>query len=166
MTVEPAFPVPPHVLHGSEGEIQVWFTEPAGAIVQLAKPQRATLEQSQWLVGPGIERLREEFPNGEKLILVLDYRNMTSRDTSARTLMMDRAGDISHMFEHVVIVPPLNASAVYRATLQAAVALVSIWGVHIELVPSLEVAISRYSLSASDKSPGLEAAKRRSKRPM
>lgn len=148
MTVEPAFAVPPHVRHGTQDALHVWFTDPPGAVVQLAQPQRATVEQTTWLLGPGLDLLRERFPNGEKLVVVLDYRNMTSRDTSARTLMMERASDISHMFSRVFIVPPPQVSPVYRTMLHAAVALVSAFGPHLEIVGSLAKIISRESLHA------------------
>jgi hypothetical protein len=148
MTVEPAFAVPCHVRHGLQDELQVWFTDPPGVVVQLSKPQRSTVAQTRWLLGPCFDLMRERFPHDEKLILVLDYRNMTSRDTSARTLMMDRARDIAHLFSHVFIVPPLHASPVYLAMLHAAVALVSMFGAKLEIVDSLSETISQTSLRA------------------
>jgi hypothetical protein len=148
MPVEPAFDVPPHVRHGADAELHAWFTDPPGAVLQLSKPQRSTLEQAEWLVGPAIDLLRARFPGDEKLILVLDYRNMTSRDTSARTLMMQRAGDIVHMFSHVFIVPPLQVSPVYRSALHAAIALVSVFGSPLEIVETLQEVIQKRSLRA------------------
>lgn len=146
MTIEPAFTEPPHIRYGKEDEIHAWFTDPPGAIVQLAKPQRATLEQARWLVDEGVTLLRKRFSPDEKVILVLDYRNMTSRDNAARTLMMERAPDIAHHFAGVFIVPPLVASPVYRTTLRAAAALVSALGVNIHIVESLQEVMERHKL--------------------
>jgi hypothetical protein len=148
MTVEPAFAGPPHIRHGAQDELHAWFTDPPGAVLQLSKPQRATVEQARWLVGPAIELLRARFPSEEKVILVLDYRNMTSRDTSARTLMMEHAGEIAHMFSHVYIVPPLQANPVYRSALHAAIALVSVFGSPLEIVETLDEVIAKQSLRA------------------
>lgn len=148
MSVEPAFAVPPHLRHGEQGELHAWFTDPPGAVLQLSKPQHFTLEQAEWLVGPGIEQLRARFPHGEKLLLVLDYRNMTSRDTRARTLMMERARDIAHMFAHITVVPPNQPNPIYRTMLHAAVALVSAFGSPIEIVDSFDEVVARRSLRA------------------
>jgi len=97
MPVEPAFALPPHIRHGMEEELHAWFIDPPGAVLQLAQPQHFGVEQAEWLVGPALERLRERFPGDNKLLLILDYRNMTTRDPRARSLMMERARDIAHL---------------------------------------------------------------------
>ncbi len=148
MKVTPAFAAPPHIRHGEQAELQAWFTDPPGAILQLSKPQHFTLEQAEWVVGPGFDQLRSRFAKGEKLILVLDYRNMTSRDTRARTLMMERARDIAHTFAHITVVPPHQPNPIYRTMLHAAVALVSAFGAPIEVVDSLDEVIARLALRA------------------
>jgi hypothetical protein len=148
MSVAPAFAVPPHLRHGAQGELQAWFTDPPGAVMQLSKPQHFTVEQAEWLVGPALERLRQRFPSEEKLLLVLDYRNMTSRDPRARSLMMEHARDIARFFQHITVVPPEQPNPVYRTMLHAAVALVSAFGAPIEIVDSFDDAMARRGLRA------------------
>jgi hypothetical protein len=128
--------------------MRAWFTEPLGAVMQLSMPQHFTVEQAEWLVGPALERLRERFPNDTKLTLVLDYRNMTSRDPRARSIMMDRARDIAHWFGHITVVPPEQPNPVYRTMLHAAVALVSAFGTQIEIMDSFDEVLAKRALRA------------------
>jgi hypothetical protein len=148
MTVAPAFAVPPHLRHGPKDGLCVWFTQPPGAVLQLSTPQRFTIEQAHWIVGPALEQLLVRFPAGEKLTLIFDFRNMTSRDLSARTVLMEHANDIVHRFSHVFIVPPLQSNPIYRVALQAAVALVSAFGASFVIVESLDEVIAERSLRA------------------
>jgi hypothetical protein len=153
LSVPPAFSVPPHLRYGRGDELHVWFTDPPGAIVQMAKPQRGTVEQARWLVGPGFQLLRERFPEAAKLILVLDYSHMTGRDTAARTVMVDSAGAVAQFFSGVFIVPPLQASVVYRMMLRAAAVLVSALGTPIEIVESLTAVMADQALQLTTAVP-------------
>jgi hypothetical protein len=148
MIVAPAFAVPPHLRHGAQGELHAWFTDPPGAVMQLSMPQHFTVEQAEWLVGPALDRLRERFPNETKLILVLDYRNMTSRDPRARSIMMERASEIADLFGHITVVPPEQPNPVYRTMLHAAVALVSAFGTPVEIMDSFDDVIEQRGLRA------------------
>jgi hypothetical protein len=148
MSVAPAFAVTPHLRHGAQGELHAWFTDPPGAVMQLAKPQHFTVEQAEWLVGPALDHLRTRFPNEKKLILVLDYRNMTSRDPRARAILMDRARDVAQFFGHITVVPPAQPNPVYRTMLHAAVALVSAFGAPIDIVDSFDEAMAKCGLRA------------------
>lgn len=153
MHVPPAFPVPPHVRYGREDELHVWFTEPPGAIVQMSKPQHGTLEQSRWLIGPGLALLRQRFPDAQQLVLVLDFRNLTRRDLAARKVLIDSAPETAKYFSGVFIVPPLQTNVVYRTTLQAAAVLVSALGTRIAIVDNLSSVMIEQGLRVADAEP-------------
>ena len=151
--VPPAFSVPPHIRYGREDELHIWFTDPPGAIVQMSKPQRGTVDQARWLVGPGMALLKQRFPEAKQIVIVLDYRNMTSRDLAARTVLIESASETAKYFSGVFIVPPLQTSKVYRVTLEAAAVLVSALGTRIAIVDSLTSVLVEQGLQVSAAEP-------------
>src|SRR5262245_48272351 len=101
MTHAPAFDRPPDLL--GAGCPRGWFTDPPGAIVQIAQPARGTKEMAEWLVGPAFLRLRGRFPTAEGMVLVIDLSLMDGRDTAARTLIIERARQAGKIFGRVYI---------------------------------------------------------------
>ena len=145
----PIFAAPPHVTC-PVGPLQGWFTDPPGAVVQLTEATEFTIEMARWLVGPGFALLHERFQSrSERLVLLLDIRPMTSRDPAVRTLFMETAREQGGRFAAVVVIPPLQINPVYRTTLQAAAALVSAFGIELEITTQIGDALTRHQLRLS-----------------
>jgi hypothetical protein len=145
MSASPPFAAPPDV-HGAEG-LRTWYTDPPGAIVQLSAPARGTLGMAQWLVGPGFARLRGRFPGEQKMILVLDLSLMEGRDPAARVVIMTKAREMAGFFSRSFIVLPVKANAVYTATLHAAAAVLSSFGIDVVIARSLADVLARCNLT-------------------
>jgi hypothetical protein len=144
MSGERGFAGPPHL--AGEANLRAWFTEPAGALVQMVKPSRGTREMAEWLVGAAFDRLRERFPNDTNLILVMDFSLMEGRDPIARSIMMDKARECRELFARSFIVPPLKASPIYMTALHAAAALLTAFGVNLGIERSLEDVLAKCPL--------------------
>ena len=144
MTHAPAFDRPPDLL--GAGCLRGWFTDPPGAVVQIAQPARGTKEMAEWLVGPMFLRLRGRFPTSEGMVLVLDLSLMDGRDTAARTVVIDRAREAGQIFGRVYIIAPLKTNAVYLTTLHAAATLLNALGRDIHIETSLIEVIQRCDL--------------------
>jgi hypothetical protein len=149
MTGAPAFDVPPD-LHGA-GVLRAWFTDPPGAVVQMARPGRGTVEIANWMVGPGFARLHGRFPESESLILVMDLRLMEGRDPAARVVMMDKGREVNRLFARTFIIPPLKTNPVYLTTLHAAAALLTAFGVDLKIESSLPKVIAQCDLKPAPK---------------
>lgn len=144
MTGAPAFDTRPD-LYGPSG-LRVWFTEPPGLVVQMARPSRGTHEMAAWLIGPGYARLRGRFPGLSGLALVIDLSLMDGRDPDARALMLERASENNGVVSRIIIVPPAKPNPVYLTTLHAAVTLLNSIGRDITIESSLEKAIATFGL--------------------
>jgi hypothetical protein len=144
MGVSPAFDVPPD-LQGA-GVLRAWFTDPPGAVVQMAVPSRGTKEMAEWLVGAGYARLRGRFPEAQGFTLVIDLSLMEGRDPAARAVMIDKAREYHSSFARTFMIPPLKGSVVYLTTLHAAAALLNALGLKLKIESSLEAVISECKL--------------------
>lgn len=133
------------------GVVQVWFTDPPGAIVQLSQPSRGTKEMAEWLVGPGFTRVHGRFP-AQELTLVLDLSLMEGRDSAAREVIIGKARESGRMFARVIMIPPLKASSVYMATLHAAIALFKALGRDISIERRLKDVIAQCDLKPAPSS--------------
>jgi hypothetical protein len=140
----PVFQVPPDLV--GPGELRVWFTEPPGAVMQMIARGRGTKEMAEWLVGPALTRLRDRFPQCSQLILVLDFALLEGRDPAARVVMMDKGRECAALFSQSFLIRPEKANPVYITTLHAAAALLSAFGVNLEISNSLREVISRCNL--------------------
>jgi hypothetical protein len=143
-----AFARRPHLADES-AILLAWFTEPAGVVIQLAEPSELTMEMTRWLVGPGLEALVQRFPGDTPLTIVLDVRLMTSRQPAVRGLIVEAAKALRARLARAVVIPPQNATRVYLAGLNAAVAVLRVFGVDIELQDSLKIALARIGLHAA-----------------
>jgi hypothetical protein len=130
--------------------LAVWFTEPAGIVVQFARRGPGTVAVAQWLAGAASERLRERFPRDEALICVLDLTRMEGRDPMARAIIVDAARAVADRIIRAVVVPPDTSSRVYLASLKAAASLARVFGLVVS-VDSLPNALR--SLRAASPSP-------------
>jgi hypothetical protein len=140
-----AFARRPHVQDPS-GTLVAWFTDPAGAVIQLARPSELTIEMTRWLVGTGLDALVQRFPGDVPLTVVLDVRMMTSRQPAVRGLIVDAAKTLRPRLGRAVVIPPQNATRVYLAGLSAAVAVLRVFGVELELQESIGLAVARIGL--------------------
>ena len=128
------------------GEIAAWYTDPPGAIVQLARPIHLSFERVKWLLGPGHRMLEERFPDAHAFITVLDLRRMTSRDVAARALMQDRCLSRRARFRHSYVLLPESAGPVYRMSVQTGVTLLRVMGFPVDVTATLEDAIRKGGL--------------------
>lgn len=147
--VEPAaFAVPPD-LQFEGGKLAAWYTEPAGAVVQLTEATIFTKEMAEWIVGPGFTAFNQRFPSRDQLRLLLDLRPMTSREPAARPVIMTAATRYLSMFNKVGVIAPSKPPPLYMTTLHAAVALLSAIGPEIRIFETLEGALKGMELSAA-----------------
>jgi hypothetical protein len=146
--VECGFPVEPHLQHPS-GLVVAWFTEPPGAVVQLTKPARGTLDLAQWLVGPACQELLQRFPDAKELFIVFDLSQMRGRDLSARAALLERAKTLRPGMVRAAVIPPAAASALYLSSLRVAVAILGVFGVAVDIESSLKSVIASRGLNVA-----------------
>ena len=149
--IEPVFSCAPH-LQADGGKLVAWFTEPAGAVVQLMDAAVFTKEMAEWMVGPGFTQLSKRFATREtELCLLLDLRPMLSREPAARPVVMSAASKYLKLFTKVGIIPPAKPPPLYMTTLHGAVALLSAIGPEICIYETLEGALAAMQLSTAAK---------------
>jgi hypothetical protein len=141
--LQPAFAQPPHLKHGA---LAVWFTHPAGAVVQFQHPVRGTLEYANWLVGPAYAELDKRFPHRGALTLVLDLELMTGRSVASRSVFLAKAREVGDRFGRGFVVPPRNAPRAYAHALRVGVAVIRSLGIQVDIVESSQRAIAMCDL--------------------
>ncbi|HEX2675580.1 MAG TPA: hypothetical protein VHM19_03050 [Polyangiales bacterium] len=131
--MEPFFPEPPHARDPS-GKIAVWYTEPAGVVLQLLESCEGTLEMAQWIAGPNAAETRRRFPaeNGE-LIVVFDMRALTGRDPAARATVIEMGKTMRSRVKRIVLLPPRTFSPTLRRTMEVTLALLKVFGLNIDV---------------------------------
>ena len=139
------FAGPPHIRDAS-GALVAWFTEPPGALIQVAEPCQLTVDMARWLVGPGFAALEARFPEPARLILVLDLGLMTGRDVAVRPLIVDLAKTLRPRLARAIVIPPQRASALYIASLKTGVAVLRVFGVTVEVARSLPEVVTTAAL--------------------
>lgn len=142
----PAFPVPPHLVSPSR-ELAAWFTAPPGAVIQVARRTQLTLDMATWLSGDGVVALDRRFPHGEPLVLVLDLTLMTGRDPAVRPVLVGAARALSSRMARAFVIPPDKASPVYLASLRAAASLLRVFGVEVQVSPTLARSLGEATLT-------------------
>lgn len=138
----PAFLEPPHLRSGS---IAVWFTHPAGGIVQFVEPTRATLPMANWLVGPAIDELMLRFPT-QRLTLVLDLSLMLSRTSAARSVFLSKARHVGARFGRGALISPRVLTPAAARSVEASIALIRALGVEIAVFPSASAVLAEWGL--------------------
>jgi hypothetical protein len=164
----PCFAVSPHVTDPS-GAIAVWWTDPPGAVMQLRHPTRGTTEMAEWLVGPGYELLLRRFPDAPELRVILDMRQMTGRSATARALLMQCGKSVARRLSHVVLIPSIHLGPAYIKIVEAAVLLVRLSGLRIDIEQDAERVFGSVGLRAAapdavELAPGMIAETRPSQR--
>jgi hypothetical protein len=143
LSARPAFARAPHLRYGGAA---VWFTSPPGLVCQLAEPVRGTLDLVNWLVGPVYEELDRRFPARGAFIFVYDLELMTGRSAASRTVFLAKAREVGKRFAEGLFVPPRAATAAQRVSIEAAIALIRMLGVRVEIVSSAVSAIASRKL--------------------
>ena len=151
-----AFPVEPHLQHSS-GSLVAWFTEPPGAVVQLTKRVRGTVDLALWLVGPACHELFLRFPDAKELLVVFDLSQMEGRDPAARAALLEKAKTLRPGMMRAVVIPPIGASAVYLSSLRVAVAILQVFGVAVDIETSLNSVLASRGLKV-DRGPSIRTA--------
>jgi hypothetical protein len=150
LTLEPVFASEPD-LRFEGGKLVAWFTDPAGAVVQLTEAAVFNKAMAEWVVGPALAELDLRFPNATALRLLLDLRPMTAREPAARPVIMSAATTRLFMFAQVGLIAPVNPPPLYMTTVHAAVALLSAFGPEIRVFETLEGPLQHMQLKAAAK---------------
>ncbi len=145
---QPAFATPPHLTDDSE-TIAVWFTEPAGAVVQMTRASWGTADVAHWLVGPAWDQLLQRFPREGRFLLVLDLRAMLGRDREARSIVIEKAKAVQPRIERAVYLPPTNATPLYLNSIRVSAALLRVFGVQVDIEQSFTVVRSSFHLQVA-----------------
>ena len=126
-----AFATAPHLVDPS-GAVAIWLTDPPGAVMQFTREAEGTVPLAKWIVGPALEHLLRRFTAPMKLVIVMDLGLMTGRDAAVRPILTETAKNLRPRIERSLIVPPVKTSAIYLASLHAAVSLLRVFGVPVE----------------------------------
>jgi len=141
--VQLAFSDPPHLRY--EDSLYVWFTHPAGAVVQLIRPERITIPLTHWLVKTVSAELQRRFPQ-HSLTVVLDYSLMLGRTSASRSLLMGKVRDPHSRLTRVyVVLPPVMSPALSRSV-EASFRVAAEAGVEARLIGSVRQAIATCAL--------------------
>lgn len=145
MAVAPIFAARPDLVC-DVGPLQAWFTEPAGAVVQLMDRAKLTVRMAEWVVGPGFGALCRRFEPAHGFVLVIDLHPMTEREPAVRALAIEAGREQLWRFRSAVMIAPQDTKPIYRVALQTAVALLSAFGPGLAVEDSAERAIARFEL--------------------
>ena len=151
-STDAAFLVPPHLRHSS-GALVGWVTEPPGVVVQLTRPTRGTADLAEWLVGPAFEYLIQRFPHALRLLVVLDLRQMTGRDSRARALLIEKAKTFPAGLLRAVVIPPIRANAIYLGSLRVAADILRVFGARVDIECSLTKVLLEHDLRVAGLTP-------------
>lgn len=143
-----AFSAAPHLVHPSQ-DLVCWLTEPPGAVIQIVRSVEGTRSMTDWIGREAQQLILARFPDRNDLTMVLDLSLMTGREPSARNGLVEPAKRISSHVARSILLRPRNASRVYLGSLYAATALLSAFGVHVEIERSLPGVLMKYRLRAA-----------------
>jgi hypothetical protein len=143
-----AFTVPPHLVHPSK-DLVCWFTDPPGIVIQIVNAVPGTLSMASWLGRTAQAALFARFPGVHDLIVVLDLRSMTGREPAARGGLVEPAKRMKSRVTRTILLPPKNASQVYLGSMYAATALLSAFGVHVDIQRGMGKVLASYGLRAA-----------------
>jgi hypothetical protein len=147
-TVQPPFASTPHLTHPS-GAGSIWFTEPAGAVIQLTQPTHVDAEWAHWLLPANAEALRRLHPKAHSFTLILDFTLMLSRDAEARKVFRSSAALLAPARVRVALIPPTNMSPMFANSISVLAALIAPVGVELRFEKTLALAESNYGLRAA-----------------
>lgn len=145
----PAFSGPPHAVFPGGGAA-IWFTRPAGFVVQLLQPTHGTAALARFITEEGTDRLLSLTRPGEKLIFVHDLSPLTGYESEARRILTDKGMSIRDRVDRLIVVPPPETRKIVLMGLAAASASLSLIGVRMSMEPSLMTVIARLGLVRRD----------------
>jgi hypothetical protein len=140
-----AFAAPPHLVHPSR-DMVCWFTDPPGIVIQIVRAAQGTRAMTEWLGHTAEHALFARFPGAVNLTVVLDLSLMTGREPGARNGLVEPAKRMKARVARTILVPPRAASQVYLGSMYAATALLSAFGVHVEINRTMSKALIAYGL--------------------
>lgn len=143
-----AFAAPPHLVHPSR-DMVCWFTDPPGIVIQIVRAAQGTRAMTEWLGNTAQDALFARFPGAANLMVVLDLSLMTGREPGARNGLVEPAKRMKSRVARTILLPPRAASQVYLGSMYAATALLSAFGVHVEISRSLSKVLFAYGLRAA-----------------
>lgn len=150
----PALPLlsapPDHV--DPSGRIQAWYTHPPGLILQYVRPVYADSSTLAWSVEV-FDAALERFPEGD-VSVVLDMGLLRGRDRPARDGFVAYAKDHMARVRRAYVVPPRETNPIRLASFKAAVALLSAFGLRVEIADSGAAAVRAAGLFADRAQPG------------
>jgi hypothetical protein len=125
------------------------MTDPPGAVIQITRPAEGTRSMTNWMAKDAYELLLSRFPAVDGLTIVLDLRLMTGREAGARNALVEPAKRLKTRVARTILLPPQKASQVYLGSLFAATAVLSAFGVHVEIEHSLPNVLGKHGLRAA-----------------
>lgn len=128
-------------LRDPSGEVAAWFTAPPGIVFQFVRPTHGRLDHATWVTGAAHRALRARFPEATEFLCVFDLRLMTSRDQAGRALLLRRSLACKGLFVRSFVLLPEHAGPIYVMSVQAAVTLLRVMGIPVEVNQSLEEVI-------------------------
>lgn len=143
-----AFSTAPHLVHPSR-DLVCWFTDPPGIVIQFGRAAQGTRAITEWLGNDAYRALMARFPAADDLTVVVDLGLMTGREPGARNGLVEPAKRMKSRVARTVLLPPRSASPVYLGSMYAATALLSAFGVHVEISHSLARVLAAYRLRAA-----------------
>ncbi|HLV22987.1 MAG TPA: hypothetical protein VKZ49_18990 [Polyangiaceae bacterium] len=143
-SVTPAFSEPPHLLHPT-GAMAVWFTEPAGMVTQLVRPNRGTTDLACFMAQLAFAALLElRGRRVEQLTFVHDLTLLTGYDEEAKRIWTTWALEIRDRIARIVIVQPRAPETL--ASLEVTATALVPRGVPFETRESVEQAVADFGL--------------------
>jgi hypothetical protein len=143
-----AFSAMPHLVHPSR-DVACWLTDPPGAVIQITRPAEGTRNMTSWMAKDAHELLLARFPAVHDLTIILDLSLMTGRDAGARNALVEPAKRLKSRVARTILLPPRSASRVYLGSLFAATAVLSAFGIHVQIENSLPSVLAKYGLRAA-----------------
>jgi hypothetical protein len=108
-----------------------------------------------WLFGAGRARFLARFPEARNMVTVLDLSLMAGRDPAVRAVVVEAMKALKPRIAKSVVVPPIKANPLYFRSLQTAVHLLRVFGVHVELARSLQPALAALGLTSAAVKPSI-----------
>ncbi len=135
--------------HDPSNTLVAWFTQPPGAIIQIAHESELTVDMTRWLVEHGCGQLLARFPGTTPLVIILDFRLMTKREPAVRGLLVEAAKKLGQRLGTGYVLPPANAGKIYLASLHAATAALRAFGAKVEVADSLSNLLAKQRIRAA-----------------
>jgi hypothetical protein len=128
-------------LHDPATGVRVWYTNPPGALVRLARGSFLDVDVAMRLTTT--TELRARFPDS-RLRYVLDFRDAVGYSTAARQLINGWGASEKQLIARMTFVSP--TSPVFRMGIATLMLGLQHAGLEVELIESLEPLLTRHEL--------------------